>query len=268
MKVKDSGIREEMETGSVRDTQVGKPRPDLIPPTTLLKLGIHYEQGARKYDPSNWKRGQHISRYIASFDRHWLKWKAGICDEPHLMAAIWNLFSIDWTLDAIECGILPEDLDDRLEDAQDNNRFSSITEKIMEEVFDDTHGRDYDNDSNTGDYRLYIAGKMRGVTFYNFDAFFKAEEQLRELGFNNICNPARLDLERGFNPYNLPEDHNWDEYPSEDLAIALKDDLNIIINQIDTMYMLRGWEESEGAILEHNVAKMLRKRIIYQEEQV
>ena len=48
--IKDHGVREEMDTGSVRDTQLGKPRPDLIPPSSILKLAMHYGAGAGKYD--------------------------------------------------------------------------------------------------------------------------------------------------------------------------------------------------------------------------
>jgi hypothetical protein len=40
--VKDSGERQEFETGARRDTQEGKPRFGLIPPYPLRRLAMHY----------------------------------------------------------------------------------------------------------------------------------------------------------------------------------------------------------------------------------
>lgn len=111
--IKDSGVREEMSTGSRRDTQKGKPRYDLVPSSTLTKLAMQYTVGADKYGDCNWQKGQPITRYMASAERHFQYFKMGLVDEPHLIACIWNLFAIDWTLDAIASGILPKELDDR-----------------------------------------------------------------------------------------------------------------------------------------------------------
>ena len=119
--IKDSGAREEMSTGSKRDTQIGKPRPALIPPVTLVKLAMHFGNGADKYGPFNWAKGQPVSRYNESIMRHILAFRCGRTDEPHLISAIWNLICLDWTLDAIKAGILPEELDDRRPEEKDSN---------------------------------------------------------------------------------------------------------------------------------------------------
>lgn len=112
-KVKDHGVREEMKTGSVRDTQQGKPRYDLVPATCLTKLALHYSAGSEKYGDRNWEKGQPITRYMSSAERHFQYFKMGLTDENHLMACVWNLFCIDWTLDQIAAGKLPKELDDR-----------------------------------------------------------------------------------------------------------------------------------------------------------
>ena len=89
--VKDSGKREEMPTGSVRDTREGKGRFDLLSPMVLLRDAKHMENGARKYGARNWELGQPFSRFLDSAMRHLVKWQAGHRDEDHLAAARWNL---------------------------------------------------------------------------------------------------------------------------------------------------------------------------------
>lgn len=92
--VKDSGARESFATGSVRDTQEGKGRFDLIDPYAMLRLAKHYENGAKKYGDRNWEKGQPSSRYLSSAFRHLFKYLAGMRDEDHLAAAAWNVFAI------------------------------------------------------------------------------------------------------------------------------------------------------------------------------
>lgn len=132
-KVKDHGVREEMKTGSRRDTQKGKPRPDLIPPQLLVKLAMHYGAGSDKYGDRNWEKGQPVMRYVASLDRHILAWKCGMTDENHLIAAIWNLIGIEWTLDMIRHGYLPEELDDRPEYMKEGNKYGQELYRQIEE---------------------------------------------------------------------------------------------------------------------------------------
>ena len=110
--VKDSGQREEFDTGSRRDTEEGKFRPDLIPEYLKTRLGQHYTNGAAKYGDDNWKLGQPIKRYKKSLDRHLAAFERGDTDEDHESAIIWNMISIMWTREAIRLGILPKDLDD------------------------------------------------------------------------------------------------------------------------------------------------------------
>lgn len=111
-KVKDSGKRQEFSTGSVRDTNTGKGRFDLIAPYAMLRIAQHYENGSSKYGPRNWELGQPLSRYLDSAERHITKIKMGLEDEDHLAACCWNIMAIIETQLRIKLGILPEELND------------------------------------------------------------------------------------------------------------------------------------------------------------
>lgn len=91
---KDSGARENFDTGARRDTQEGKPRYDLIPVAALERLAGLYARGADKYGDYNWARGIPVTRNIASLERHLKQYIAGERDEDHLAAVAWNAFAI------------------------------------------------------------------------------------------------------------------------------------------------------------------------------
>jgi hypothetical protein len=110
--VKDSGVREEFSTGSKRDTREGKGRFDLIPTTALRRLARHYENGAVKYGDRNWEKGQPLGRYIDSAMRHLICVLEGQTDEDHVSAVSWNMFAYLATLEKIDNGELPVELDD------------------------------------------------------------------------------------------------------------------------------------------------------------
>lgn len=110
--LKDSGMRVKFVTGAVRDTNEGKGRFDLIPPYPHQQLAIHYENGAKKYADRNWEKGITLGRMLDSAERHINNFKRGMRDEPHLIAAIWNLYGLVHFIHEIEEGRLPESLDD------------------------------------------------------------------------------------------------------------------------------------------------------------
>ena len=89
--VKDSGKREEFNSGSKRDSRVGKGRFDLLPGRAMKRLAKHFENGAVKYGDNNWQKGQPISRYMDSAMRHIFCYLMGMDDEDHLVAGAWNL---------------------------------------------------------------------------------------------------------------------------------------------------------------------------------
>lgn len=111
--VKDSGARQSFGTGAVRDIQHGKGRFDLIPTIATRRLAKHFENGAVKYGDNNWQKGIPLSRYLDSLERHVNCLKAGEPTEDHLAAIMWNAACYMWTLNEIEYGRLPKELDNR-----------------------------------------------------------------------------------------------------------------------------------------------------------
>lgn len=89
--IKDSGNRREFETGAVRDMAEGKGRFDLMPWAALMEVSKHCENGALKYGEHNVDKGLPTSSFADSAIRHLAKWLEGWTDEPHLIAAAWNI---------------------------------------------------------------------------------------------------------------------------------------------------------------------------------
>ena len=98
--------------------------------------------------------------------------------------------------------------------------------------------------------KVYIAGPMSGYEEFNFPAFNRAEELLRNsYGYEHVVNPAKLH----------PTTHlPWAEF--------LKQDLRELI-ACDAVFLLKGWEKSRGATLEAFVAYILGLRL-YKNEQL
>lgn len=92
--LKDSGARQEFETGARRDVEEDKPRFDLVTPFGLERVAWVYARGAEKYGDNNWQKGMPFTRYLASAERHLKQFKAGEVDEDHLAQAVWNLLAI------------------------------------------------------------------------------------------------------------------------------------------------------------------------------
>lgn len=86
--------------------------------------------------------------------------------------------------------------------------------------------------------KIYIAGPMTGLPEFNFPAFHDAAARLREEGWD-VVNPAEgvSDTSR-----------SWGYFMRRALGLLL---------QCDAIYLLKGWSESQGALLEHHVAHKL-----------
>lgn len=95
MEIKDSGNRRTFDSGAVRDIQVGKGRMDLLPWAAIMVVSQHCELGARKYGEHNVDKGIPTHSLLDSAMRHAAKYLDGQDDEPHLVAAAWNLL---WAL--------------------------------------------------------------------------------------------------------------------------------------------------------------------------
>ncbi|AOT26997.1 nucleoside 2-deoxyribosyltransferase [Vibrio phage VaK] len=91
--------------------------------------------------------------------------------------------------------------------------------------------------------KIYIAGPMTGLPEFNKPEFFKAEFKLR-------CDNYTV-----LNPAILPDGLQHHEY----MEICLP-----MVRVSNAVYMLKGWEKSKGAVMEHEYAKDLGLEITYQ----
>lgn len=91
MEIKDSGTRREFDTGAVRDMAEGKGDMASIPWESILRLSRHYENGSKKYNRWNFRKGIPVSSFIDSACRHLAKYQCGEDDEDHLSAAAFNI---------------------------------------------------------------------------------------------------------------------------------------------------------------------------------
>lgn len=110
--IRDSGQRRDFSTGSVRDKVDGKGWFSGIPPFAELAYACILEDGAKKYSARNWEKGQPISVYLDSAQRHIAKYRAGMRDEPHLWQAFWNIGAAIFTTVRVHLGLMPAELFD------------------------------------------------------------------------------------------------------------------------------------------------------------
>lgn len=94
--ISDSGERTQFSTGAVRDLHEGKGRFDLLPWAAIWEVAKHSENGAKKYGEHNVDHGIPAHSLFDSGIRHAMKWWTRQEDEPHLVAACWNLL---WALE-------------------------------------------------------------------------------------------------------------------------------------------------------------------------
>lgn len=88
--------------------------------------------------------------------------------------------------------------------------------------------------------RLYVAGPMTGYADWNFPAFERAAEDLRDEGYE-VVSPHEIDLEGGFDPSG--------DGAGFDLRAALERDVEAVL-EADGVALLDGWEQSPGAVIE------------------
>lgn len=93
--VKDSGERQQFESGMQRDVTTGKTRYDLVFDGPMFeRLAMHLTKGAQKYEPRNWMKatGQaEMDRFRESAVRHFMLWLQGVQDEDHAAAVMFNI---------------------------------------------------------------------------------------------------------------------------------------------------------------------------------
>ncbi len=92
--------------------------------------------------------------------------------------------------------------------------------------------------------RIYIAGPMTGLKYLNFPAFFGVATAMRGQGYE-VINPAELNR----------DELDWHQCLRRDIAALVT---------CNAIYLLRGWENSRGATLEHHIAERLGLEVIFQ----
>jgi hypothetical protein len=102
--------------------------------------------------------------------------------------------------------------------------------------------------------KVYIAGPMTGYPLYNFEQFFAWAAAIRSTG-DTPLNPAEHDVRKMFNGW-VYDEAGYDE--------IIEYDLNLIRKEADRMFMLRGWNFSKGAQMEHDLAVELGLNIQYE----
>ena len=110
--LKDSGKREQFQTGAMRDAADDKPRPGLLSPFAAERKARIMALGAKKYAARNWEKGMPFSRVLDSLERHLTAWKQGQMDEDHLAQLAWNADALLHFEEGIKRGFLPAELDD------------------------------------------------------------------------------------------------------------------------------------------------------------
>ena len=94
---------------------------------------------------------------------------------------------------------------------------------------------------------IYISGPMTGIEGFNHGRFNAAEAYLVTKGWT-VLNPACL-------PSDMPDDRYMP------ICVAM-------LETADAVVMLRGWQNSQGASLEHLYAERQKKEIYYHLEDV
>lgn len=93
--VKDSGARQQFESGMVRDTTDGKTDYSLVLDGPMFRRWAeHLNKGAQKYTKRNWMQAAgdaELARFRESALRHFLQWYWGDTDEDHGSAVFFNI---------------------------------------------------------------------------------------------------------------------------------------------------------------------------------
>lgn len=95
-------------------------------------------------------------------------------------------------------------------------------------------------------YKVYLSGPMTGYKDHNFPAFNIEAQRLRNLGYK-VTNPVEVN----------PGVYSWHECLRNDVSELTK---------CDSLVLMPGWQESEGAMLELQVAFRLGLQIRLCEE--
>ena len=95
--------------------------------------------------------------------------------------------------------------------------------------------------------KIYISGKITGLVYEDALSNFNAAEKFLKLAGHEVINPMTIEHNH---------DKTWESYMKVDLIEMLK---------CDAVYMLKGWYNSKGAVMEFDIAQKLGIQILFQE---
>ena len=106
---------------------------------------------------------------------------------------------------------------------------------------------------------VYIAGPMRGIRCFNFARFFYWQVVLEKSGYK-VINPAELDCLRWIEKGWMFTEDQYDE--------ILDLDCKMIQESADCVFVLSGWQTSEGANREIRTAKDKGIMVAYEDRSI
>jgi len=109
-------------------------------------------------------------------------------------------------------------------------------------------------------FGIYIAGPMSNMKDYNRSAFLEGEDEVISMfqGENKVIfNPIKQET-------SLMIQQNITDNPQQVYRMCMKLNTSWICDHATHIYMLRGWENSNGAMAEWMLAKSLGLYILYQ----
>lgn len=119
--------------------------------------------------------------------------------------------------------------------------------------------------------RIYLAGPMTNLQFFNFPIFDDFKKLYEEFGYE-VFSPADhdrmlLNKPKNWIPQESDSEGSWKTWAKHlnppDLRKMLGDDLQWIAQNATHIAMLPGWENSKGANAEWALAKALNLNIKY-----
>ncbi len=109
--------------------------------------------------------------------------------------------------------------------------------------------------------KVYIAGPMTGIASFNFPAFDDKRDELKSKGYE-VVSPADIDRAHGFDPMGWTEGEcSRDHLPSDFMCGAIKRDVDALL-KCDCIYMLEGWQKSDGAKAELAIAQWIGLEVL------
>lgn len=111
--------------------------------------------------------------------------------------------------------------------------------------------------------RLYVSGPMTGLARFNYPAFDRAAVELRSRGMEVISPAEVAGSELRAKALASPDGDGSTLGIEHSRGTLLAEELRLIIDHVDRVAVLPGWQRSGGALLETFAAVLHGKRVVY-----